>query len=141
MKILISWYAYSRDFNWSNEGTTARKKKEISTNSPTWNVHKYYWENYDKHILLNGNSKEEDVRYYDFLYSELTKEFKTHLIEKAEIPITDVIDVNEISIKIQKLLSKYSDCEIDLFVSPGTPQMQVSWYLASINFKNKFYFI
>jgi transcriptional regulator with PAS, ATPase and Fis domain len=137
MKILISWYAYSRDFNWSNEGTTARKKKEISPNSPTWNVHKYYWENYDKHILLNGNSMEEDIRYYDFLYSELTKEFKTHLIEKAEIPITDVIDVNEISIKIQKLLSKYSDCEIDLFVSPGTPQMQVSWYLASINFKNK----
>ena len=137
MRILFSWYAYNNDFVISNEGKSKRRQREISSDSPTWNLHKFHWNNYDKHILLSSNDSEDDLRYYDFLYSELVKEFKTQKVEKMILPITDPIDVSEITQKVNKLLSEFSEHEIEIFVSPGTPQMQIAWYLSATNFKGK----
>jgi len=134
MKILISWYAYNHDFEWNGTGRERKKMSKISAESPTHLVHKHFWADYDKHILLYRDQEEKDIRYYDYLYSEITKEFRNHPIEKMHLTVEDVIDVNEITQKITKLLSKYTKDTVDVYISPGTPSMQVAWFLASANF-------
>ena len=44
--------------------------------------------------------------------------------------INDVINLEEITGKINSLLIGNKDNEIDIFISTGTPTMQVAWYLA-----------
>lgn len=134
-RILLSWYAYSHDFVWTGEGKHRKRIREISEDSPTFLLHKFHWEKYDEHVLLNANTKENDIRFFDFLRSELVKEFKDHKVVPRTIPIADVIELTEIVPQIQKLFTEYSDCNIDVFISPGTPSMQSAWLLAAINFK------
>ncbi|GAA4399056.1 hypothetical protein GCM10023187_10370 [Nibrella viscosa] len=44
--------------------------------------------------------------------------------------VSDVINVDEIRVRIEPLLIELADEEVDVFISPGTPAMQVAWYLA-----------
>ena len=53
-----------------------------------------------------------------------------NIIEEKAMGISDVINLKEISGKINVLLLSHKDDEIDIFISPGTPTMQVAWYLA-----------
>lgn len=119
-KILVSWIATTNDFT--------SGKLPISPTSPNSAVHKLFW-NYDKHILLSQEKNIANDQKILHLATYLRKTYK-HTVEEIAMAIDDVIDVNEISGKVNSLLMGMKGDEIDIFISPGTPAMQVAWYLA-----------
>ncbi len=121
MKLLISWMAFNNDF----ENGQAVKK------GPTYKYHEHFY-SHDKHILLYASEKEETRMTH--LTNLLHRSFKDHPVDRLCLNIADPINVNEIKTKVEAQLLKLSKGnEIDVFISPGTPAMQVSWYLISLN--------
>lgn len=133
-KILISWYAYNHDFVIQQQGARKQKLELVNEDGPTFNIHRHFGDDYEKHILLCSSSKSEDKKFFDLLVAELKKEFK-HKIESRTIAINDPINIEEIFTKISELLKEFKNSEVEIFVNPGTPQMQIAWYLAKPNFK------
>jgi len=121
-KILISWMAFENDF--------IKGKGAVNPDGPTCSVHKLFF-NYDKHILLTSSKNSSDDTKYQYLVTHLRNTFKQHVIEEKGMAISDVISIEEITGKINPLLLGLREYEIDIFISPGTPTMQVAWYLAN----------
>ena len=117
-KILISWMAVKYDF--------LEKSNKINPEGPTSLVHKYLYE-YDYHIMLSDKKEKNDVA-YEFLVNYLLNTYK-HDIREVYMNLNDIIDVKEIKAKIEKLLLEHRKDNIEIFISPGTPSMQVAWYL------------
>lgn len=117
MKILVSWLAFNNDF----------ENGLVKRNGPTFNYHKYYFEGIDKHIILS--SAEELDNRAELLASELRKDFKERVIEVRYMAIKEIININMLKSKVEPFLLDLSDFEIDIFMSPGTPSMQIVWYL------------
>lgn len=118
-KILISWVAKNMDF--------IKGEGKPDPSGPNSLVHKHLYE-YDYHILLSDKTATNDLS-YEVLVNYLLNTYK-HDIREVYLNIKDVIDVKEIKAKIEKLLLEHRKDEIDIFISPGTPSMQVAWYLA-----------
>lgn len=129
MKILVSWHAYLQDYN---EGS-------VVEDGPTISFHRYFFK-HEKHIILSAKKNEEDLRALH-LRSYLVKQFPERIIEIRYMDINDPIDHAEIQSKIHPFLAELKDDEIDIFISPGTPAMQVVWYLAhmSLNLKTNLF--
>ncbi|MCB9093199.1 MAG: sigma-54-dependent Fis family transcriptional regulator [Halobacteriovoraceae bacterium] len=122
-RILISWIAFNNDFVEENGA------RVVNTEGPTVSFHQNFFdEKYDRHILLSS-AKGEDTR-MEFLLNYLSQAFPRHQIEPCYMGVSDVIDLEQINSKVQPLLFEYRDRPIDIFISPGTPTMQVAWYLA-----------
>lgn len=119
-KILISWMAFENDF--------LKGDPPVNPNGPTASVHKYFY-NYDKHILLSTSSEVNEDTRLGFLVNFLRKNY-SHQIEERFMNVTDVINLSEIQGKIDKLLLEHRKDEVEIFISPGTPTMQVAWYFA-----------
>ena len=128
MKILISWHAYNQDFT----------AGQVVDDGPTNSFHRYFYR-HDKHIILSAE-KEEDLRALH-LRSHLIKTYSDRNIDIRYMDLNDPIDHAEIQSKIHPFLAELKDEDIDIFVSPGTPAMQVVWYLAhmSLNLKTTLY--
>ena len=134
-KVLISWIAYSHDFESLREGSGVRRLKKLSPDSPTVELHKHHWNDYEKHVLLTASDESEDLAFYDLLCWELQRRFENHCVEKRLLKINDPIDLVEITSKVSELLAGYAGDSVEVFVNPGTPQMQAAWYLSAPNFK------
>lgn len=119
-KILISWIATENDFT--------KGKLPINQDGPNCTVHKNFYI-YDKHILLSSYKNTRDDVKYQHLVTHLRNTF-CHIVEEKTMAINDVIDLVEISAKVNTLLLSYRNDEIDIFISTGTPTMQVAWYFA-----------
>ncbi|MCS3556937.1 MULTISPECIES: sigma 54-interacting transcriptional regulator [unclassified Sphingobacterium] len=117
MKILVSWLAFNNDF----------ENGLVKRDGPTFNYHKYYFGEIDKHIILSA-AEELDNR-AELLASELRKDFQKRVIEVKYMGIKEIININMIKSKVEPFLLDVSDYEIDIFMSPGTPSMQIVWYL------------
>lgn len=118
MKILVSWYAYSNDF----------AGNDIKMDGPTYQFHQYFYE-HDQHLILSSAAPDEDPR-LDRLINRLLLDFPGRHIEGRGMSVADPIDMPAIKAKIEALLLSLSAFDqIDLFISPGTPAMQVAWYL------------
>ncbi len=123
-KILMSWVATNNDF--------VRNAPEATVNiedSPNLNLHRHWWTDHEKHILLSGKDELEGDIAAEMIRSAILKEFPTHVVEIAFMSIDNVIDVHEIKPQVQRLVLKNREAEIDIFWSPGTSMMQLSWYL------------
>lgn len=94
-------------------------------NGPSCQFHEHFFEQ-DKHLLLY--TKEDDTR-VEHLLALLKKRFPQHEIETEMVALNSVIDLTEIRQKVEKVLKKYKEYEIDVFFSPGTSIMQLAWYL------------
>lgn len=128
MRILFSWMAFNNDFD---DGKAIKE-------GPTYKFHECFY-NHDKHVVLYASQKEQTrVQHLENLIS---RNFKGREVVFECLNISDVINVKEIKTKIETLLLKYSKDEIDVFISPGTPAMQVSWYLChmSLNLKTRLF--
>jgi len=137
MKVLFSWVAFNNDFQKEN-------KNLPSDESPNYLFHKHHWDNdkstsYSKHVILYSSKVEENR--IDFLLSKIKLDFPKHNVEGKLVSINDVINLQEIISKIEALLLEYRRESIDIFISPGTPAMQVAWYLChfSLNLKTKLF--
>lgn len=133
-KILISWYALNNDFLFEQHGARKRKLEMVNEDGPTFNVHRHFGKEYETHILLNSSKDPKEVVYFNLLVSELRSRFKLK-VEPRNIVIDDPISISEIFKKISVLLLEYKNSNVEIFVSPGTPQMQIAWYLVKPNFK------
>jgi transcriptional regulator with PAS, ATPase and Fis domain len=131
-KLLVSWIAYNHDFIKENG-----LFKSINEDGPHYQFHKYLYEmgGYEKHILLYSEGKQEG--FAERLGIKLRADFPGHYVEEELLPIQNVIDLNEIKTKVESFLLKHKEDEIEIFFSPGTSIMQLSWYLCHQNLKLK----
>lgn len=120
MNILISWIAVNNDFT---DGS-------VNKTGPTYTYHKQFYKE-DKHIILSSAGT-DDIR-LELLVNALRIDFPHHKVEKKYVGINSVIDLKEIYGKVEDVLLTYPDDDITVFISPGTPTMQVAWYLSHIN--------
>jgi transcriptional regulator with PAS, ATPase and Fis domain len=116
-KTLFSWIAKANDF------TGNKVDKE---NSPNYLFHKHFY-NYDRHIILYASDTDE-LRATTLL-TTLKQDFPEHEIKKVNMEVSNVIHLTEVKTKVEALLLQYRDDKIDIFFSPGTSVMQVSWYI------------
>ncbi len=122
-KLLFSWVAFNQDF----------KDGQVNPdNSPNYQFHKRFYE-HDKHIILSS-AKKDDIR-LELLLNRVRLDFPKHNVEGVYMDIQDVIDLKEIKTKVENLLMMYASDEIDIFFSPGTSIMQVSWYICHTSLK------
>ena len=124
MKILFSWIAFNNDF----------KEGQVDKSGPTYTFHKQFYKE-DKHIILSA-ALSDDIRLHH-LVNALRIDFPGHIVEERYMSIKNVIDLKEIYGKTEDLLLSYPDDEITVFISPGTPTMQVAWYLSHMNLSLK----
>jgi transcriptional regulator with PAS, ATPase and Fis domain len=122
-RILISWMGFKNDF----------QQGEVNLNGPTYLFHKYFFRDYDKHVIL-FSSPEHDNR-AGLLRTALKRDFPTHKVEMKLLEVRDVINLEEISPKVEKELLSHAEDKIDIFFSPGTSVMQVCWYLSHNNLR------
>jgi transcriptional regulator with PAS, ATPase and Fis domain len=120
MKTLISWIAYSNDFN---EG-------QVLETGPTANYHKYFYKS-ERHILLSSASG-DDTR-SELVVNYLRRTYPERSIELRYLGIQDPIDHREIQGKVNPFLIELREDKLDIFVSPGSPAMQVVWYLSHLS--------
>ena len=120
MKLLISWLAYLNDF----------KEGKVDQSGPTYTFHSKFYKQ-DKHIILSS-AKTGDTR-LELLINTLRRNFPTHMVQEKYLDLKSVIDLKEIYGKIEDLLLSNAENEMTLFISPGTPTMQVAWYLSHMN--------
>lgn len=116
-KILISWIAWNNDF---------REGQVDTTDGPNYLFHRMFYD-YNQHLLLSS-AKEGDTR-SEMITNKLITDFPDHGTVLKYMNISNVIDLNEVKTKIETLLLEYQDDEIDIYFSPGTSIMQVSWYI------------
>jgi transcriptional regulator with PAS, ATPase and Fis domain len=128
MKVVFSFLGFKNDYLAT---ATESGSRYPDRSGPTFSFHKHFWggSNYDKHIILNTSNKDRDKRNFKNLLSELRKEFPERTIESNDLLLDDVIDVVEIYAKLNAFLATYSKHQLEAFISPGTPAMQISWYL------------
>lgn len=120
-KILMSWVAELNDF-------TRSTPREVNlVDSPNLNLHRHWYRDHDEHIILSG--KEGDDPGALMLASSIRKEFPDRAVRIEYLDLFDVIDVHEIKPKVERLIRKNREHEIDIFWSPGTSIMQLSWYI------------
>lgn len=118
MRVLVSWYAYNNDF----------LGNEVQQDGPTCQFHKHFY-NHDLHLILSSAAPDEDPR-LDRLLNRLLLDYPKRRIEGRGMNVRDPIDMPDIKAKVESLLLSLSGADqIDLFISPGTPAMQVAWYL------------
>ena len=116
-KTLVSWLAFNNDF----------ENGEVSTNGPTYLFHQNFYADYECHIILS--SKEDDDIRAEKLQNKLGNDFPDHHVEIKYMDIISVINLGEIKPKVEKFLLSLGTKDIDIFFSPGTSIMQVTWYI------------
>jgi transcriptional regulator with PAS, ATPase and Fis domain len=130
MKTLVSWHAYNNDFD----------QGKVFEDGPTVGFHDHFYK-HDRHIILStAHPDHEDLRALH-LRTFLNKKFPDRVIEIQYLDVKDVINQSEIRSKIDPFLVSLGNDEIDIFVSPGTPAMQIAWHLShmSLNLRTTLY--
>ncbi len=120
-KILIGWLAKNNDFTQiEGQGIEVNKKS-----SPNYQFHQHFYK-HDKHLVLHTP---KDKMLAGKLHTAIKKDFKDHEVELVEVNIIDPISLTEIKPKVENVLMKIRGHEVDIFFSPGTSIMQVSWFI------------
>src|SRR5688500_3650336 len=120
MNTLISWIAFNNDF----------KEGNVDKTGPSYTFHQQFY-NHHKHIILSA-ADSSDTR-LELLVNFIRRDFPDHVIEEKYMNIKSVIDLKEIYARVEDLLLSFKDDDITIFISPGTPTMQVAWYLCHMN--------
>jgi len=135
-KVLISWFT---DFKW--DSTT--RQTVIKEDGPNFDFHKKYYE-HDKHILLSSASENEDDGKYHLALkaaSLLRRAYKNQRTIETKflgIPDEDIVNLEVIKSMVEPVLLENLQHDIDIFFSPGTSIMQITWFLLhqSLGLKN-----
>lgn len=124
-RLLVSWIATIRDFLKNEQGGFGG----INPQGPTSNFHQHYFESerLEQHILLYSDTRQEN--YATHLVAHLRREYPGRAIRAELLPLTDIIDLNEVKTKVETWLVAHREHEIAIFFSPGASIMQVAWYV------------
>jgi transcriptional regulator with PAS, ATPase and Fis domain len=121
MKTLISWYDKA-DFI----------QNAVNPNGPVLSFHNHFYK-HERHVILSSKKDEASDTPGSFLIATLKRLFPEREFDIIYADIQDPIDYREIQMKVNRVLAKMKDDDIDIFVSPGTPAMQVVWYLTHMS--------
>ncbi len=119
-RVLVSFFAVNNDV----------VNSRVSSDSPNYNVHKYFY-HHDEHIIINSSDK--SINLFKYLFPKIQSDFPDHLVKTETIIIDDPINIVEIRDKLFYFLKKIGNSKIDIFISPGTPQMQIAWLLLHLS--------
>lgn len=118
MKYLFSWLSHNNDFS---EG-------RVNENGPTFSFHRHFFR-HDIHFILSSAEK-DDLR-LELLMNGLINAWpdRREKIVPRYMSVRDVVSLEEVKPKVESLLLQYREDDLDIFFSPGTSIMQVSWYI------------
>ena len=125
-RVLLSWIAHTHDFAEAPGGGRA-----VNTDGPTAGVHQHFWR-YDRHLLLSQNVEGRGDPRVTALLGYLGRVHPGHAVEPVYLGVRDVIDVREIMEKVERVLAGLRGHEVEVYISPGTPAMQIAWYLLAL---------
>lgn len=122
--LLVSWLARSNDFRYI-EG----KFDRVNPTGPNSQFHEYFFldNGLEEHVLLYSNAKDEPLA--ERLLAHLLGKFPNRNIRIELLPLVSVIDLAEVKTKVETWLLQYQGHELTIFFSPGTPIMQLAWYI------------
>lgn len=122
-RYLFSWLAFNNDFVTLPEGG-----RGVNDDGPTVNYHRHFWEADTKaHVLLSAAAG-EDLR-QEFLINHLQRQHQERVFIPVQLDIDDILDLPLVRQKVESLLLRYREHDLDLFFSPGNSIMQLTWYL------------
>lgn len=98
----------------------------VAEHSPNMDMHRHFFD-HDLHVLLS--SEPQDSTRTNWLENEIRKVFPKHKLEVRFLEVKDVLSIKEIHDKVGRVLAEFKDAEIDIFFSPGTSIMQLTWYM------------
>ncbi|MGB0871379.1 MAG: sigma 54-interacting transcriptional regulator, partial [Flavobacteriales bacterium] len=126
-RILISWIATTHDF--------LKESRQININGIHSELYKYAHDTFDIHYLLVAEHQNKIKTHHERFENRLNIEFngKTKIIP---LDIVDIINVGIIKKKVTSLIVSLGKNPISIFISPGTPAMQVVWYMIAAEFAN-----
>ncbi|WP_052430615.1 sigma 54-interacting transcriptional regulator [Hymenobacter sp. DG25B] len=124
-RLLVSWIATTRDFLKNEQGAFGG----INPLGPTSNFHQHYFEaeKLEQHILLYSDARQEN--HATHLVAHLRREYPGRAISAELLPLTDIIDLEEVKTKVETWLLAHREHELAIFFSPGASIMQVAWYI------------
>ncbi len=120
MKTLVSWVDASADF----------ENGQVLERGPTAGFHKFFFK-HDRHLLLS-TKKNEDIR-AERIFNFLKNKYPERQLEIIYLEVNDPFDHREIQLKIKPFLIGLGDDVIDVFITTGTPAMQLVWYFSHMN--------
>lgn len=131
-RAVISWVAVGNDFD---------REGRFDMTGPSYRYHENFYEplQYDKHFIVTSDSEKVELSSGVRLMSELKKHFKHHNFEViyADLVGSEVVEFNLLYAKIFNVIKELSDYYLDLFISPGTPTMQMVWHYINQAFKER----
>jgi DNA-binding NtrC family response regulator len=124
-KLLVSWVARNHDFIRNEKGGF----QSVANHGPHYQFYQHFYNSrgYDKHILLYSSADQE--LWVEHLKSALCQLNPRANIELRFVELKNVISLEEIKPKVESLLLSLAEHEIDIFFSPGTSIMQLSWFM------------
>lgn len=119
-RIVVSWIAWRHDFN---------DDRTLNESGPNSDMHRFFFDKqqHDRHLLLS-TAVSSDTRSEHFA-SWLRGKFPGHTIELHYLGISDPVDIKEVYEKTLAFMLPLKNQGLDVFFSPGTSIMQVTWYM------------
>jgi len=133
MNILISWIATNHDFVYTGDHRVIPNPSGTHTNFYN-HLYDHKGHCYDKHILLSSAPDKKSDRKLIVLEQHLKGINNLRTIEPRCLDIKDVVSVQELHEKVRPIIAEFQEDDIEIFISPGTPAMQVVWYLIANSF-------
>jgi len=138
-KVLISWIATNHDFMKKNlDGEQLLTDTLFNEDGPHFNLYKDFGNDFDIHYLLSQHKENEnhDNRLKKFA-GVLSDRYKKRVVLMF-MDIDDIFSVGTIKGKVEELIKyKLEDVEVEVFMNPGTPAMQIAWYLLGSEMANR----
>lgn len=130
-RILFSWIAYNHDFTFMDNGVPVFNPLGTHGDCYTQGIFKY-----SEHVLLSKASKMgEDSRFERVVRG--IQPFANKVSPcYLNIDNKDVVNIEVLVKSLEKELIKYSEDDLEAYISPGTPAMQTAWYLLASKLSN-----
>lgn len=124
-KFLVSWIAYQNDF----------KDGRFNLSGPTGAFHQEALTDYSRHFMLLSWAENDELNELRELQLKayLKDQKLTNVVTLVHLPISDPTNHNEIRARLEQWLQAQQADGWEVFISPGTPQMQVVWYMLAVS--------
>jgi len=131
-RVLFSWIAYNHDFTFAENGLPI-----FNPEGAHGDCYKHNLFIYNKHVLLSKASKLGEDNRFERVVNGIKENFKKTVIPYyMDIADSDIVNIEVLTKKLEKLLVEYAEDDIEAYISPGTPAMQTAWYLLAYKFEN-----
>lgn len=132
-RILLSWMSFHGDFK---ESAVSGERK-INPHGPTLSMHQMRRERgYKEHIILHTTEHNSQIR-MQVLEKYLNKHARFPFkFEKVLMNDKDLVNLSVIQTKIQMVLARLREYDVDILVTSGTKTMHTAWHLEHLHHRD-----